>query len=111
MIKNILRKKLVENLNSLKDSKLIESINPINFSKMNLISFNKYEFKHLKDKYYNITDFKYLFSFKFNIIKVEYNICFFDKKKQNISPSDLPLYDDLHIFCHFEVINENINID
>ena len=81
------------------------------FPKLHLISFNKYEFKYLKDKYYNIIDFKYLYSFNFNINKVEYKIGFFDKKKEIISPSDLPLYDDLHIFCHFEVINQNISID
>ena len=112
MIEKIIGKlKPLEKLNFLKSSESIEFINPKKFDKLNLISFNKYEFKYLKDKYYYITDFKYIFSFNFNIIKVEYNIGFFDKKKKYISPSDLPLYDDLHIFCHFEVVNKNITID
>ena len=100
--------KLIENL---KSSESKGFINSIKLSKLNLISFNKYEFKYLKNKYYNITDFKYFFSFNFNIIKVEYNFCFFDKKKEIISPSDLPLYDDLHVFCYFEITNKNIYID
>ena len=33
------------------------------------------------------------------------------KKKKNISPSDLPLYDDLHVFCHFEVAKQNVCVD
>lgn len=111
IIKKFTKSKTVENSNFLKPSESIKFVNPIKFEKLHLISFNKYEFQYLKDKYYNINDFKYLFSFNFNIIKVEYNVGFFDKKKKYISPSDLSLYDDLHIFCHFEVVNQNITID
>jgi hypothetical protein len=42
---------------------------------------------------------------------VEYNIGILDKYKELIYPSELPLYDDIHIFCHFEIISQNISID
>jgi len=57
-------------------------------------------------------DIKYLYSFKFNIIKVEYNIEFHENNNKNlIVPSDLTLYQNLHIFCHIELNNSNIIIN
>ena len=67
-------------------------------------------FIYFQNKYYKSINIYYLYSFTFNMVKVEYNIGIFDENKNLISPSDLPLYDDLHIFCHFDIINKNISI-
>ena len=56
-------------------------------------------------------DIKYLYSFKFNIVKVEYNIQFYESSQTSIFPSDLTLYKNLHIFCHLETNNSNIIIN
>ena len=61
--------------------------------------------------FFKIFDIKYLYSFKFNIIKVEYNIQFHENNKKLILPSDLTLYKNLHIFCHIESNNSNISIN
>ena len=96
---------------ALKSQNSIKLINPIKNPGFYFIPFKNFEFIYLEDKYYNITNFKYLFSFVYNIVKVEYNVGIFDINKKLISPSDLPLYDDLHIFCHFEIVGQNINIE
>ena len=61
--------------------------------------------------FFKVFDVKYLYSFKFNIIKVEYNIEFHESNKNIILPSDLTLYKNLHIFCHIESNNSNIIIN
>lgn len=61
--------------------------------------------------FFKLFDIKYLYSFKFNTIKVEYNIEFYEGNQTLILPSDLSLYKNLHIFCHFESINSNIIIN
>ena len=98
--------KLINKTKEISSSKFLMIINPIKFPELYL----NFEFNYLKDKYYNITNFQYLFSFVYKTVKVEYNISILDKNKKIISPSDLPLYYDLHIFCHFEIINQNISI-
>lgn len=52
--------------------------------------------------FFRLFDIKYLYSFKYNIIKIEYNIEFYESDKNLILPSDLTLYKNLHIFCHIE---------
>ena len=52
-----------------------------------------------------------LYSFKFKIIKIEYNIEFFENNTNLILPSDLTLHKSIHIFCHFEFNNSNIIIN
>ena len=54
---------------------------------------------------------KFLYSFKFNIIKVEYNIEFHENNTNLIEPSDLTLFKNLHVFCHIEFNNLNIIIN
>ena len=61
--------------------------------------------------FFKLFDIKYLYSFKFNIIKVEYNIEFYESDKNLILPSDLTLYKNLHIFCHIESNNSNVIIN
>ena len=61
--------------------------------------------------FFQLFEIKYLYSFKFNIIKVEYNIEFHENNTNLIAPSDLTLYKNLHIFCHIELNNSNIIIN
>ena len=92
----------------------------INYLKNFNINYKKSEVSHSKSINYNITntlvffklfDIKYIYSFKFNIIKVEYNIEFYEINKNLILPSDLTLYKNLHIFCHIESNNSSIIIN
>ena len=64
-----------------------------------------------KNIYYNISDFKYILSFRFNIIEVKFNILFFYKNKSLIIPSDLSLHHDLHLICHMKKIESNLSLD
>ena len=61
--------------------------------------------------YFKLFDIKYLYTFKFKIIKIEYNIEFYENNTNLILPSDLTLYKNIHIFCHFELNNSNIIIN
>ena len=92
----------------------------INSIKIFLITFKNNEFSQPQSinlkmtnklNFFKIFDLKYLYSFKFNIIKVEFNLEFYESNKNLISPSDLTLYRNLHIFCHIESNNSNIVIN
>ena len=93
------------NINNIFNNKRKNNIKNLYF---NPILFNKYYLfkliKNYEDKnhYFNITYFDYSYSFKYNIIKIEYNIGFYDKKNNLIIPSDLSLYNNLHIICHVD---------
>ena len=71
-------------------------------------------FTYLNHKYlslnFNISLINYTFSFKYNIIKVEYNIAFFTENNNLIKPSFLSLFYKLHILCQTKNIRNNINI-
>ena len=58
-------------------------------------------------KYFKLLDIKYIFSFKFNIVKFQFNIGFYDINNNLILPSDLSLYNKLHIVCYYEELNNN----
>ena len=60
---------------------------------------------------FKLIDIKYFYSFKFKTIKVEYYIQFYENNETFILPSDLALYKNLHIFCHFESNNSNFIIN
>jgi hypothetical protein len=69
-------------------------------------AFNKnyyYNFSFLELKYnnlfFNLTDIKYYFSYKYGMVEVEYNIAVYDINKNEIIPSNLALYNDFHILC------------
>ena len=88
--------------------KTIKKLKPLKFiilSKYNLTSS-----QYIKCKYINFTNFKYSFSFVYNIIKVEYNISILNEKENIVFPSDISLYNNFHVFCYFEVINLNVSI-
>ena len=61
--------------------------------------------------YFRLLNFSYIFSFRFNIIRVEYFILFFYKNSSYIIPSDLSLYFNLHIICKLNSIETNSTID
>ena len=78
--------------------------------KNTLYKNNTYEFFNPEKLYYKIFLISYSFSFQFNIIKLEYNIAFFDEKKNLIIPSFLTLLYKLHIFCQTIKFNSNKGI-
>ena len=51
-----------------------------------------------------------MFSIKNNIIKIEYNIGFFDINENILTPSFLSFRNKLHILCNVKQINNNLNI-
>ena len=99
--KNIIYfQKIIINLKQLKYN-IFQSRN-YNLS-LNNKKYYLYEYiKNYEDKYqyFNITSINYTFSIKFKITKIEYNIGFYDKNNNLIIPSDLSLYNNLHIFCN-----------
>ena len=61
--------------------------------------------------FFNINEINYFSIIKYNIVKIKYKISVFDKNKNIIFPSDLPLYNKLHIICVIEITNKNIMIN
>ena len=80
--------------------KIISSIN----------NFNQLRYKLFDEISFKIIDINYRFSFKYNITKFEYKICFYNKKQKFIIPSHLTLYKNFHIFCFTYSINNKIYI-
>lgn len=77
-----------------------KSFNFFSFSN-NYFYLNKNIFKNVYKFNYS---YNYSYSIKYNITKVEYNIGFYDNNNNLIMPSDITLYNDLHIVCY---INDN----
>ena len=75
-----------------------------------LVNYNNNVFNE-NNIFYNLSNFSYIFNFRFNIIQVEYKILFYHKNFSIITPSDLSLYYDLHLICHINIIESNLNID
>ena len=69
-----------------------------------------YRILNLDNITFNISTINYIFSFKYNITKVVYNISIYDDNHNIILPSYLDLYYKLHIFCHNIDIKKNISI-
>ena len=67
------------------------------------INYNNLSFK--------ISDIKYEFSYKYKKIKAKYNITIYDENKNLISPSELELYNNLHLFCNIKLPTINISIN
>ena len=84
----------------------IKILTPKNNENIQIKTINLYNLDFFK-----LFDIKYIYSFKFNLIKVKYNIEFHENNQNLILPSDLTLYKNLHIFCHFESNNSNIIIN
>ena len=77
----------------------------INIYKINFFSSSKNDNINL---FFNLSFFEYSFSYKFNIVELEYNFQFFDGEKNLIIPSNLYLYYNLHVFCFSKQRNSNL---
>jgi len=88
----------------------LQNNNNLKKKKIKLYKNYSYEFFNSEKLYYKIDLISYSFSFHFNIIKLEYNIAFFDEKQNLIIPSFLTLLYKLHIFCQTIKSNSNIGI-
>ena len=100
-LKNILLKIIIIILIKIYYLKNIKIFHSANFD----TNIFNYELGHLK-----ITKLEYLYSLKFNLVKIEYIFNFYNKKDELIIPSELTLYENLQIFCNIEILNSNIII-
>ena len=75
-----------------------------------LNNYKKIQIKQLDNLYFELSSIKYSFSYLFHIVKVEYNLSFYDLNNNLIIPSDITLYHNLHIFCNISDISNNISI-
>ena len=57
--------------------------------------------------YFELNDYKYDFSFDYNITKIQYNIILFDNNKKEIIPSDFTFRYNNHFFCYFKNESDN----
>ncbi len=90
-------------------NKTNNNLNITNFKKFNN---NFYEFNYLnKINNLKVIDLRYSYSFKYNIIKIKYNIGFFDEEENLISPNDIILYYKISLICNIIIDYYNISID
>ena len=78
------------------------------------IEFNEFNFLRKKPDKINglkILDLIYSYSFKFNMIKIEYSIGLYDEKENLISPTDASLYYNISLLCNIIIEYYNISID
>ena len=78
---------------------------------LNNLENNKFYYSFNNDIFFNCTYLIYFFSFKFNVVQIQYNISFYDKSNSLIKPSELTLFNKLHIVCHLQKKNNLMNID
>ena len=95
---------------------LLKNKNKENFFIKNEFNFNSYNnykiFINNNDTiYFKITEIMYFFSLKYKIMEIKYKILFFDKNDNFISPSDLTLFNNLHLICIIKIKNENFDIN
>lgn len=77
----------------------------------NILYYKKYYISNNRtNENFNLIDINYYYSFKFNIIRIEYKIGFYDFNNNIILPSDLSLYKNMSIFCYIKIVNTNITI-
>ena len=83
-----------------------------NLSFSNYFNLSKYFVYSIKKGiYFNFNNLNVFYSLKFNLVKIIYNIRFFDNNKNTIIPSDLALYYNFNFICHIKVLNKNIEIN
>lgn len=58
-----------------------------------------------------VIDVRYYYSFKYNIVKLDYSFGFYDKKENLISPTDISLYYKKSIICNIMIEYNNVNIN
>lgn len=111
----IIEMSFLYNFNDSQNSSAINYISSI-ISKNNnyILSFSLfYNNNTFNDKeiYFKLSNVSYNFSFRFNIIQIEYYISFYYQNSSLIIPSDLSLNYDLHFICHTFSFDLNISID
>ena len=85
--------------------------NLFNPKNLNLVKANKFKFLiNENDILFNLTSIILSNNPKDNIIKVQYTIDFYYKDDSFIVPSDLTLYNNLHVYCFMNDITNNITI-
>lgn len=93
---------------------LLNKINYINnylFYHLNLLKKNKFTFKTNKNEiFFNLTSIIFSNNKIDRIIKVQYTIDFYYENDSFIVPSDLTLYNNLHVFCLMNNTKKNINV-
>ena len=78
------------------------------FSQNNYFLFDNYGNKKF---FFNISFLNYIYSFKYNILKIEFYIGFYDNNNSTIFPSALTLYCNMQIFCHVIKLHNSNNIE
>ena len=90
-----------------------------NDTKPKLINFKEYKLtfstnievsNFFENKYFSISNISYSSSYKYDIVKLEYNIAIYDEDQNLIYPSDLSLYYNFNVFCFLEMNKIKINI-
>ena len=112
IIKIILLINLITIINFLLNE-IIKNIknNLFNPKNLNLVKANKFKFLiNENDILFNLTSIILSNNPKDNIIKVQYTIDFYYKDDSFIVPSDLTLYNNLHVYCFMNDITNNITI-
>jgi len=101
---------IIKNYNYYKEDIFLNDID--NYKINNFMDFNKDSLlEYLNEsEYFRITFIKYSFSFKYKIIKMEYNIGFYNVKNNLILPSNLALKKNINIICNI-IISNNKSID
>ena len=56
------------------------------------------------DYSFNLTYINFKFSLKFKMVKVEYNVAFYDKNENYVPPTTL-ISQNIHVNCHTEILN------
>lgn len=96
-----------------KKSSFINKKNINNFDTSRYISLNNYLLFNNSKNNINLIlkDINYEFNYVLNISKISYKFGFFDFNKNLISPSELSLYNDLHVFCTMNLKNNDDKIN
>ena len=77
-----------------------------------LVNYNRYYLNNYIPNvknfdFFNITHVSYYFSFKYKVIRMEYNIAFYNENEELLTPSDFALYKELQLMCTLEIDNSN----
>ena len=80
----------------------------IDFRKFKIATVNLFNmFNYFEKKYSKLEQANYTYSYKYNKAKIDYTIGVYNEEKNIIYPSDLSLYNDVHVSCFLEIENNN----
>ena len=104
---------LIVNLFYYKNYSIVKTKSNNIYNKNYKISNNEFnDFNYLrKINDLKVIDVRYYYSFKYNIVKLDYSIGFYDEKENLISPTDISLYYKKSIICNIMIEYNNVNID